>query len=110
MRVQTSKKSDTTAEEAIANVTLEEAFATGKVEKGLLKGIEEASVYEAEIRIISTMRMDFELLEDIIESYEEDDQRIIRKRYAERNAYRVIAEEEDCSYDTIKRKLTEIKN
>ena len=32
VRVQTSKKSDTTVEEAIANVTLEEAFATGKVE------------------------------------------------------------------------------
>ena len=110
VRVQTSKKSDTTAEEAIANVTLEEAFATGEVDKGLLKGIEEASVYETEIKLISTMRMDFELLEDIIESYEDDDQRIIRKRLAERKAYRVIAEEEDCSYDTIKRKLTAIRN
>ena len=34
----------------------------------------------------------------------------LRKRLAERKAYRVIAEEEDCSYDTIKRKLTAIRN
>ena len=70
VRVQSSKLSDTTAEEAIANVTLEEAFATGKVDKGLLKGIDNAAEYEADIRIINVMRMDFELLEEIIEDLE----------------------------------------
>ena len=39
VRVQTSNLSDTTADEAIANVTLEEAFTTGVVEEGMLRGI-----------------------------------------------------------------------
>lgn len=109
VRVQSSKLSDTTAEEAIANVTLEEAFATGKVDKGLLKGIDNAAEYEADIRIINVMRMDFELLEEIIEDLERDDSRIIKKYLYECKFYREIAEEEDCSYDSIKRRIHRVK-
>ena len=42
VRVQTSGLSDTTANEAIANVMLEEAFTSGEVTDGLLSGIENA--------------------------------------------------------------------
>ncbi|MGF0143995.1 hypothetical protein, partial [Sharpea azabuensis] len=67
VRVQTSNLSNTTADEAITNVTMEEAFNTGIIDKGLLRGVENASIYEADIRIISVMKMDYELLEEIIE-------------------------------------------
>ena len=68
------------------------------------------AIYDDSGEIVPIHDRKLDALEDIIESYEDDDQRIIRKRLAERKAYRVIAEEEDCSYDTIKRKLTAIRN
>lgn len=109
VRVQTSRKSDPTADEAVSNVTLEEAFHTGNIDGSLLKGIDEASVYEADIRIISTMRMDYGLLVDIIAGYNDEDQRILKKYLEECKTFMVIADEEQCSYDRIKRRYRKLK-
>jgi hypothetical protein len=109
VRVQTSTISDTTANEAVANVTLEEAFKTGEVSKGLLKGIENAPEFEETIRMVSIMKMDFELLEDILSGFGREDSIIIKKHLSEGKSYRVIAEEEECSTDSVRRKFTRIK-
>ena len=101
--------SDTTANEAVANVTLEEAFKTGEVSKGLLKGIENAPEFEETIRMVSIMKMDFELLEDILSGFGREDSIIIKKHLSEGKSYRVIAEEEECSTDSVRRKFTRIK-
>ena len=60
VRVQTSGKSDPTANEAVAKVALEEAFKTGNVDKGMLKDVENADEYKETIRMVSIMRMDYE--------------------------------------------------
>lgn len=109
VRVQTSTISDTTANEAVANVTLEEAFKTGEVSKGLLKGIENAPEFEETIRMVSIMKMDFELLEDILSGFGREDSIIIKKHLSEGKSYRVIAEEEECSTDSVRRKFTRIR-
>lgn len=109
VRVQTSTISDTTANEAVVNVTLEEAFKTGEVSKGLLKGIENAPEFEETIRMVSIMKMDFELLEDILSGFGREDSIIIKKHLSEGKSYRVIAEEEECSTDSVRRKFTRIK-
>ncbi|MBP3783489.1 MAG: hypothetical protein J6I68_09600 [Butyrivibrio sp.] len=109
VRVQTSTVSDTTANEAVANVALEEAFKTGEVSKGLLKGIENAPEFEETIRMVSIMKMDFELLEDILSGFGREDSIIIKKHLSEGKSYRVIAEEEECSTDSVRRKFTRIR-
>ncbi len=110
VRAQTSTISDTTANEAVTNVTLEESFRTGDVSEGLLKDIENAMDYEEIIRMVSIMKMDFELLEDILSGFGREDSIIIRKHLSEGKSYRVIAEEEECSKDSVKRKFTRIRN
>lgn len=79
VRVQTSGTSDPTFNEAATNIMIEDAFKTGEVDKGLLKGIKDASLYEDEIRLVSIMRMDFELLEEIIEDLDESDSKIMKQ-------------------------------
>ena len=55
------------------------------------------------------MKMDFELLEDILSGFGREDSIIIKKHLSEGKSYRVIAEEEECSMDSIRRKFTRIK-
>jgi hypothetical protein len=110
VRVQTSGKSDPTANEAVANVALEEAFKTGDVDKGMLKDVENADEYKETIRMVSIMRMDYELLVDIISGFDTDDSVIIRKHLSEGKSFRIIAEEEECSSDSIKRKYRRIRD
>lgn len=73
VRVQTSRISDPTFDEAATNIMIDEALRTGEAEGGILNGIENAEQYEADIRIISIMRMDFELLAEIVEDLDDDD-------------------------------------
>ena len=110
VRVQTSGKSDPTANEAVANVALEEAFKTGNVDKGMLKDVENVDEYKETIRMVSIMRMDYELLVDIISGFDTDDSVIIRKHLSEGKSFRIIAEEEECSSDSIKRKNRRIRD
>ena len=103
--VQTSSLSDRTANEAISNVLLEEAFKTGNIDKSILKGIEGASEIEEEIKMIRIMRMDFELLEGLMQNLSELDSRIMIKRFVEKKYYKEIACEEHTNYDSVKRRI-----
>ena len=103
--VQTSSLSDRTANEAISNVLLEEAFKTGRIDKSILKGVEGASEIEEEIQMIRIMRMDFELLEGLMENLPEFDARIMIKRYVDKKYYKEIAVEEKSNYDSVKRRI-----
>ena len=105
IRVQTSSQGDRTAREAISNVLLEEAFRTGNVDKSILKGVEGAMEIEKEIQMIRIMRMDFELLESLMENLPEFDSRIMIKRFSEQKYYKEIAVEENSNYDSVKRRI-----
>ena len=109
VRVQTSFISNPTASEAINNVTLEEAFKTGEIDMALLKDMEKATEYAETIRMVSIMKMDYQLLVDIISGYGEEDSLIIQKHLAEGKSYNAIAEEAECSSDKIKRRFTRIR-
>lgn len=109
VRVQTSNLSDTTADEAIANVTLEEAFTTGVVEEGMLRGIDNASEYEADIRIISIMKDDYELIEECVEDLDDEDCRLMKAFLVQRKFIKEMACEFNLSYDTIKRRIKFLK-
>lgn len=70
-RVSTSNLSDPTFDEAVSNLMIDRAFETGEAEGGLLKGIDDAALYEADIRTIMIMRMDYELLSEIVENLDD---------------------------------------
>lgn len=105
VRVQTSKKSNPTEEEAISNLTLDEAFQTGKVSRSVLNGIENASKYEADIKTVSVLKSDFELLSLIVDSLDESDGELLRLRYTEKKTFGVIGEEFDLHEDTVRKRL-----
>lgn len=109
VRVLTSHKSDPTADEAVSNVTMSEAFKTGELDKSLLKDLEHADEYKETIRMVSIMRMDYELLNDIISGFDNDDAVIIKKHLINGKSFRTIAEEEECSNDSVKRKDRRIR-
>lgn len=106
VRVQTSGTSDPTFNEASTNIMIEDAF---KVDKGLLKGIKDASVYEEEIQLISLMRMDFELLEEIIEDMDESDSKIMKQYLLEGRLFKEIADDEGRTYEAIKKRMERIR-
>lgn len=109
VRVQKSGTSDPTFNEAASNIIIENALKTGEIDKGLLKGIKDASVYEEEIRTISNMRMDFELLEYIIENLEESDSKIIKQHLVEGRLFKEIADDEGRTYEAIKKRIERIR-
>ena len=110
VRVQTSNLSDVTADEAIANVTLEEAFKTGIVAAGTLSGIDNASEYEADIRIISIMKDDYELIEECVEDLEDEDCQLMKAFLIQRKFIKEMACEFNLSYDTVKRRIKALKD
>ncbi|MBE5864443.1 MAG: hypothetical protein E7295_16605 [Lachnospiraceae bacterium] len=109
MRVQTSDLSDPTANEAIVSVTIQEGYQRGELDKGLLKGVENAKEYEEEVRVIGIMRMDFELLDEIINDLEDTDSKLIKQYVQERRYVKEIAAEEGKSYNAIMKKITRIR-
>ena len=109
VRVQTSGTSDPTFNEASTNIMIEDAFNTGEVDKGLLKGIKDASVYEDDIRLVSVMRMDFELLEEIIEDLDESDSKIMKQYLLEGRLFKEIADDEGRTYEAIKKRMERIR-
>lgn len=88
---------------------IEDAFKTGKVDKGLLKGIKDASIYEEEIQLVSLMRMDFELLEEIIEDLDESDSKIMKQYLLEGRLFKEIADDEGRTYEAIKKRMERIR-
>ena len=109
VRVQTSGTSDPTFNEAATNIMIEDAFKTGEVDKGLIKGIKDASLYEDEIRLVSIMRMDFELLEEIIEDLDESDSKIMKQYLLEGRLFKEIADDEGRTYEAIKKRMERIR-
>ena len=110
VRVQSSKLSDPTFEEASTNIMLDKAMETGEAEGGLLNGIENAERYEADIRIISIMRMDYELLSEIVEDLDEDESCWMKDFLTKRKLLKEIASERGLSYETMKRRAYELRN
>ena len=104
-RVDSSKISDPTADEAVANLTLEEAFQTGVVHHSVLYGVENASKYEADIKTVSVLKSDYELLSMIVDNLDESDSRIVRLRFVEKKTLNVIGEELEVHEDTVRRRL-----
>ena len=109
MRVQTSKISSPTEDEAIANVMLDEAMKTGEVTDGLLKGIDDAKTYAKEIRIISIMKMDYELLEEFVEDLDDLDCQMMKAFLIKKMYIKEIAAETGMSYDYTKRRLKTLR-
>ena len=109
VRVQTSDLSDPTSNEAIVSVTIQEGFQRGKLDRSILKDLDKARKYEEEVRIIGIMKMDFELLEEIIEDLENDDSEMMKKYLLEGMTLRQIAADEGLSYDAMKKKHLRIR-
>ncbi len=109
VRIMNSNLGDPTAQEAIQNITIEEAFRTGIISEELLKDMDNAAEYEADIRLISIMRDDYELLEEIIEDLNDSDCKIIKALLVEGRMFREIAVDEGRSYETIKKRIDKIR-
>ena len=109
VRVQTSGTSDPTFNEASTNIIIEDALKTGEINKGLLRGIKDAAVYEEDIRTISNMRMDFELLEEIIEDLTEEDSKILKQYLVDGRLFKEIADDEGRTYEAIKKRMERIR-
>lgn len=110
VRVQTSNISSPTEEEAIANIQLEEAFKTGRVDAGLLKGFEDAQIYEEDIHFISLMRMDYELMVDCVENLDDDENQLITEYLCKKKYLKELAVDMEMSYANVKIKVKEIKD
>ncbi|MCR5128207.1 MAG: hypothetical protein K6B69_08890 [Lachnospiraceae bacterium] len=98
-----------TFEEASTNVMIEKSFETGEAEGGILNGIENAERYEADIRIINIMRMDFELLSEIIEDLDDDEGCWMKGFLKKQKMLKEIACERGMSYDTLKRRVYKLR-
>jgi len=109
VRVQTSALGDPTADEAILEATLDEAFVTGEIDRHLLTGIEDASLYETDIRLINIMITDYELLVDVVNSLNNNDFKIMKQFLVEKKLIKDIAEDEDRSYVAIKKRIARIR-
>lgn len=109
VRVQTSNLSDPTFEEAATNIMIEEALKTGEAEGGILNGIENAAEYEADIRMISIMRMDFELLSEIVEDMDTDDNNWLKDYLEGKKLLKEIATEQERTYDAMKKRVMKMK-
>ena len=109
IRVQTSWLPDPTADEALDRVTLEDAIRTGKYDHSLVRGLDNADEYAAAIRTINAMRMDYDLLSEIIEDLREKDSRVIKQYLVEGKLFKEIADSEGRTYDAIKKRIEKIR-
>ena len=105
----TSNISSPTEDEAIANIEIEEAFKNGEIDSSILKGIDNAAQYEEDIRVTRLMRMDYELLEEMIEDLEDEETKIMKEYLVNKRFMKEIAVEFGMSYETVKRKIRIIK-
>jgi len=108
VRVQTSSKGDRTANEAISNVMMEEAFETGVLDKSVFKGIVNTDEFEEEFQLIRIMKMDYELLEELVNGMPNRDARIMKRRFLEGKIYKEIADEEGKTIDAIKKRIEKL--
>lgn len=109
VRVQGGGPGDPTFEEASTNILIDKSLETGEAEGGILSGIENAEQYEADIRIISIMRMDFELLTEIVEDLDNDEGCWMKEFLTKQKMLKEIASERGVSYETLKRRAYELR-
>ena len=109
VRVQGSGPSDMTADDAIMNSYLDDALMTGEITRGLLKGLENACRYELDIRTLAIMRMDYDLLKEVVEGLDEKDLHIMTKYLLEGKYIKEIADEEGRTPDAIKKRIRKIR-
>ena len=109
VRVQTSQMPDPTAKEALDHVILEDAIRTGKYDHSIVRGLDNADEYESAIRTINAMRLDYELLTEIIDDLREKDSRVIKQYLVEGKLFKEIADSEGRTYDAIKKRIEKIR-
>lgn len=75
----------------------------------MLRGLDNASEYEADIRIISIMKDDYELIEECVEDLDDEDCQLMKAFLVQRKFIKEMACEFNLSYDTIKRRIKFLK-
>lgn len=83
----------------------EETFKTG----GEKNKTEKTNRKSKNIRLVSVMRMDFELLEEIIEDLDESDSKIMKQYLLEGRLFKEIADDEGRTYEAIKKRMERIR-
>lgn len=80
------------------------------INNGINQRPEFDTVYEEDIRLVSVMRMDFELLEEIIEDLDESDSKIMKQYLLEGRLFKEIADDEGRTYEAIKKRMERIRS
>ncbi|MCR5205435.1 MAG: hypothetical protein K6E47_10285 [Lachnospiraceae bacterium] len=110
VRVQGSGMADTTSEEAMDIATIKESFITGRLPKAMLKGVEGAEDYLEDIRTISLMHMDYELLQGIVATLEENEAKLFRMHVVEGQYFKEIADEEGQHPEYVRKRMQKLRN
>lgn len=107
-RIKTSKLGDRTANEAISNVMLEESFSKGVLDPSLIKGFSRDKEIIEGFHTARAMRLDFELLKELIKNLSEEEYKIMMMRFEEKKLCKEIAYEFGLKEDTVRKKITQI--
>ncbi len=110
VRVQGSGMADTTSEEAMDIATIKESFITGRLPKAMLKGVEGAEDYLEDIRTISLMHMDYELLQGIVATLEENEAKLFRMHVVEGQFFKEIGDEDGRNMETVRKRMQKLRN
>ena len=110
VRVQGSGMADTTSEEAMDIAAIKESFITGRLPKAMLKGVEGAEDYLEDIRTISLMHMDYELLQGIVATLEENEAKLFRMHVVEGQFFKEIGDEDGRNMETVRKRMQKLRN
>ncbi len=110
VRVQGSGMADTTSEEAMDITAIKESFITGRLPKAMLKGVEGAEDYLEDIRTISLMHMDYELLQGIVATLEENEAKLFRMHVVEGQFFKEIGDEDGRNMETVRKRMQKLRN
>ncbi len=107
-RIKTSKLGDRTANEAISNVMLEESFTKGVLDPSLIKGFSKDKEIIEGFRTARAMRLDFELLRELMKNLSDEEYKIMKMRFEEKKLCKEIAYDVGLKEDTVRKKITQI--
>ena len=110
VRVQGGSMADITADEAIDITAIKDSFLTGRLPRGLLKGIEGAEDYLEEIRTIYLMHMDYELLQGLVETLGEREARLFRMHVVDGLYYKAIGDEDGQNSESVRKRMQKLRN
>lgn len=108
IRVQTSMLSDTTAQTAIENVTIQEAIRCGDIETAL-KGADDYEKHAVEIRTLLNMREDYRILSNQFHFLDESEGRIFSDYISKKRSLATIASDEGVAYETIRWRIRQTR-